>query len=221
MAAKKIDNRLKWILIVLAIIALIFVAIVVTEGTTVKKPAIYLYPETDSQIQVTLDINGRITEDIPEYNDGWDVFVTKEGLIDNKYDYLFYEAQLNKIELPSDGWVVKYDDLESWFDVNLEKLGLNEKEKSQFEEYWLERLPKSDYYEIKLFEDSFLKENMNIIISPQPDTLIRLNFNFRPLKEKIEISEPTIITPERTGFTAVEWGGRLEEQRMCNLYNNK
>jgi len=202
----------KWALISLAIILLIFVifSVYVLTGVQVKKPAIYLYPIEDSLINVQLDINGKIIQDIPPYIDGWKVFVTKEGLIENKYDYLFYEANLNKISLSKEGWVVKYDDLGNWFDINLIRMGLNEKEKMQFKEYWLINLPKSNYYEIKLLEDKFLKENMGLIISPQPDTLIRLEFNFKPLKEKIEISEPTIVTPERKGFVAVEWGGILE-----------
>jgi len=205
------NKILMWILISLAVFSISAVAFVAYESTqTVKKPAIYLYPTTDSFVNVKLDVNGKIINDIPKYENGWNVFATKEGIIDNKYDYLFYEAKLHNIELPKQGWVVKYSDLENWFDTNLYKLGLNEKEANQFNEYWLAELPNSEYYEIKLFDQSFLKENMNLIITPQPDTLIRLNFYFKSLKYKIEISEPQIVTPERNGFVAVEWGGVLD-----------
>lgn len=196
------------ILIVLTIFFLLATALVFMGG--VRKPAIYLYPTKDSFVNVKLKINGIITKDTPEYNNGWNVFVTKNGLIDQKYDYLFYEAKLIKIELPESGWVVKYEDLGQWFGINLKKLGLNEKEKSQFMEYWLRELPKSNYYEIKLLEENFLNKNMALIISPQPDTIIRLMFNFKPLKKSSYLSEPNIITPERKGFTVVEWGGILD-----------
>jgi len=204
-----------WILIAVAVLGTAFASFIIYESyqashMVVKKPAIYLYPTEDSFVNVQLNINGKITKDIPEYKNGWNVFVTKAGIIENKYDYLFYEAQLRKIELPNSGWVIIYEDLENWFDVNLIKLGLNEKEKNQFKEYWLNELPKSDYYEIRIFEDSFLKENMDLIISPQPDTLIRLNFNFKPLNKEVNIQEPKIITPKRMGFTVVEWGGVLD-----------
>jgi len=200
-----------WVLIILAILGVSAVAFVAYESTqTFKKPAIYLYPTTDSFVNVKLDVNGKIINEIPKYENGWNVFVTKDGLIDNKYDYLFYEAQLNKIDLPEEGWVVKSEDLNKWLDINLIKLGLNDKEKNQFKKYWLNELPKTNYYEIKLFEDKFLKENMNLIVSPQPDTIIRLNFYFKPLKEKLNIQEPNIVTPERKGFTVVEWGGVLD-----------
>ncbi|HLD71945.1 MAG TPA: hypothetical protein VJA23_00010 [Candidatus Nanoarchaeia archaeon] len=200
------------ILISVAVLILALGALVIYEASsvTIKKPAVYLYPLEDSVIKVQLEINGKLIQDIPEYNLGWNVFVTKEGIIENKYDYLFYEAKLKKIELPDQGWIIKYEDLDSWFELNLIKLGLNQKEKNQFKEYWLKELPESNYYEIKLLQESFLKENMNLIIFPQPDTLIRLNFYFKPIKEKIDILEPVITTPERTGFTVVEWGGMID-----------
>jgi|SRR3989339_181945 len=205
------NKILMWILIILAVLGVSVVAIVEYESKqTFKKPAIYLYPTEDSFINVKLDVNGKIIQDIPKYENGWNVFVTKDGVIEDKYDYLFYEAKLKSKQLPNEGWIVEYSNLENWFDVNLIKLGLNQKEASQFKEYWLVELPKSDYYEIKLFDQSFLKRNMNLIISPQPDTLIRLNFHFKPLKEQIEIAEPQIVIPERNGFVVVEWGGVLD-----------
>jgi hypothetical protein len=176
----------------------------------VRKPAIYLYPVKKSRIDVSIDINGFITESEPFYNSGWSVVVEPNGLIENKYDYLFYEAQLKSIELPEEGWVVKYSELEKWFDNTLPKLGLNKKEIEQFKDYWLKELKKANYYEIKLLGSEFLKENMNLVIHPKPETLIRLNFYFTSLNEKTNLREPEIITPRRKGFTVVEWGGLVD-----------
>ena len=151
-------------LIALVIVGIAFAAIVVYESrqedhTVVKKPAVYLYPIEDSFVDVQLNINGQNNQDIPKYGNGWSVFATKEGIIDGKYDYLLYEARLNKLELSESGWIVSYENIKPWFDEELPKLGLNEKEKVQFEEYWLKELPESNYYEIKLLDDQFLKEN--------------------------------------------------------------
>jgi hypothetical protein len=178
-----------------------------SEPQPVKKPAVYLYPEKTTNISVKVEVNGTLTLTEPPYNTGWNVNATPDGLIDNKYDYLFYEADLKKIELPEEGWIVKYNDLEKWFDKCLPELGLNAKEKQQFKEYWLKNLKKANYYEIKLLDNKFLEENMKLIISPEPQTLIRLNFYFKPLFEKKEITEPSIRKTERKGFTVVEWGG--------------
>ncbi|RJQ17163.1 hypothetical protein C4573_03865 [Candidatus Woesearchaeota archaeon] len=205
-----------WILIGLVVLGIAFAAFIAYEmhqagRMIVKKPALYLYPIEDSLITVQVNVNGELINAIPEYENGWTVWVTKDGMIEQTYDYLFYEAQLHKIDLPNEGWVVAYADLESWFDEYLIKFGLNEKEKNQFKDYWLNELPTSKYYEIKLLDEQFLDENMNLIISPKPDTKIRLNFYFTPLKEEISIPEPNIITPERNGFTVIEWGGILEK----------
>ena len=200
-----------WVLISLAILLIVGVGLsFVSSQTMLKKPAIYIYPLQDSLVQVQVDINGQLTQTIPKYNGGWVVDVTKEGIIEDTYDYLFYEADLNKLRLPNSGWIVKYENLPDWFDLNLIKLGLNEKEKNQFKEYWLGELPQSPYYELKLLDQTFLRENMNLLISPLPDTMIRLNFHFKPLDKEKLLDEPTIVTPERSGFTVVEWGGILD-----------
>ncbi|MCK5177464.1 MAG: hypothetical protein KAQ92_07080, partial [Candidatus Aenigmarchaeota archaeon] len=142
----------------------------------VRKPAVYLYPKEKSEIEVSIIVNGFITKAEPDYLLGWKVTAEPSGLIDNEFDYLFYEAQLNNLELPEEGWIVKYSNLENWFDQNLLLLGLNQKESLQFKEYWLKELDESNYYEIKVLNKSFLDENMNLIITPEPETTIRLNF---------------------------------------------
>ena len=156
-------------------------------------------------------MKGIITKSEPNYYNGWKVLAEPSGLINGRYDYLFYEAQLEQLQLPTEGWVVEYKGLENWFNLTLKTLGLNEKEIFQFKEYWLAELPLAKYYEIKLLKDSFLKENMNLVISPEPNTIIRRNFYFKPLESQISIEQPNIITPERTGFTVIEWGGLLDK----------
>ncbi len=176
----------------------------------VKKPAIYLYPVEKSEIEVKIDVNGFITKAKPDYLTGWKVTAEPNGLIDNKYDYLFYEAQLNNLQLPKEGWIVEYSNLNNWFDETLPLLGLNDKEITQFKRYWMKELTEANYYEIRILGDQFLNENMDLIINPKPDTIVRLNFYFKPHLDKIEIEEPTIKTPKRTGFTVIEWGGLLD-----------
>jgi len=175
--------------------------------TVVKKPAVYLYPEETMNVSVQVKVNGHLTFTDPEYNTGWNVNVTPQSIIDNKYDYLFYEADLNKIELPKEGWVVEFEYLKMWFDEYLPKLGLNEKEKEQFEDYWLSKLRKAKYYDVRILDNKFLSENMELIINPKPETLIRLNFYFKPLSSKIVLNAPEIKDVTRKGFTVVEWGG--------------
>lgn len=175
----------------------------------VKKPAIYLYPAKKSIVNVSLRINGTITKTIPAYNEGWRVTVNPAGMIEGTYDYLFYEADLKTISLPKEGWVVAYNELNRWFDLNLAKLGLNAKEKKQFKEYWMKELPSAPYYKIQLLDEQFLSDNMALTITPKPDAILRLNFYFTPMKQAVTIKEPPIKPFIRKGFIAVEWGGIL------------
>ena len=48
---------------------------------------------------------------------------------------------------------------------------------------------------------------MPLDIDPNPDTLIRVLMIFKGLDNPIEVEEQQLITPERKGFVAVEWGG--------------
>jgi len=180
------------------------------------KPAIYLYPQEDTHVSVELDIDGKITKTIPLYNDGWNVLASNDGTITDEsqgvqYDYLFWEAEANLSELePSaEGWVVTREYTKEWFDENLPLFGLNEKEKEQFIEYWVDRLNESNYYEIRLLSIPFLEEHARLTITPTPDTLIRVIFLFTPSDDYAILEAPVIETPPREGFVVLEWGGIL------------
>ncbi|MHA1917772.1 MAG: hypothetical protein ACTSUV_05615 [Candidatus Ranarchaeia archaeon] len=193
------------------ILGMVTISIVYSSMTVrVLKPAVYLYPEEASDINVHVIVNGEITISDPEYNSGWNVSVETNGLIDNQYDYLFYEADLRYLEIPQEGWCILQNELEDWMDITLEKYGLNEKEISDFKEYWLETLQNNEFYIIKIVSTEFLEENLKLIIDPNQDTLIRVFFVFIPFDSRIELEEPTIYTPVRSGFVVVEWGGVIK-----------
>jgi len=186
---------------------------------SMAKPAIYIYPIKDMNMEVSLDINGKITKTIPNYNNGWKVFVNKEGYIKDingnsqiSYDYLFYENTLNKIEQINEAWFVKKEDLNKWFNKNLLKMGLNENEKKEFLSYWIPKLGKikNKYIRIQLFSEDFLTKNMKLIIRPKPDNLLRLEFLFKGV-DSIDkyMNIPKIKRFERTGYYVVEWGGGI------------
>lgn len=209
-------SKLNIIIAIFVIIAIILSSIVIINypyyagdgGDAVAyKPAIYLYPEETLKIKVSLSINGEITISEPEYNDGWDVVVEPGGTIESRYDYLFYEARLNYLKTPDEGWCVEYEHLEIWMNTTLNELGLNEKESKDFKDFWLDFLPIANYYEIKLLSKEYLDSNMGLLIDPKPETIIRVLLTFSPYQNAFEIATPLIETPIRSGFTVVEWGG--------------
>jgi hypothetical protein len=48
---------------------------------------------------------------------------------------------------------------------------------------------------------------MPLEITPNPDTIIRILMEFKSIDKPIDVKEQELVTPERIGFTAVEWGG--------------
>ena len=96
------------------------------------KPAIYLYPNETTQINVSLSLNGKIIESDPVYNNGWSVIATPDGKLNETFNYLFYEASLNYLEIPTDGWCIQNSSLETWLESNLIQFGLNYNESQEF-----------------------------------------------------------------------------------------
>jgi hypothetical protein len=157
---------------------------------------------------------------MPSYDGLWLVKATPRGVIDDKYGYLFYEVALNSVlDLPKEGWVVKTEEIDRWFDKTLPKLGLKGKEIEDFKEYWLKELRGYPYFKIKVLSQKFLNENLAIQIKPKPDKMIRVILVFEGIKEEERIAEPIIKTPKRKGFTVVEWGGILinEEEKNSDI----
>lgn len=172
------------------------------------KPNIYLYPKKEQKISVQLNPEGYITKSIPYYGDGWNFNVTPEGKIDEKYDYLFYEGVLKSSFTLDKGWVLDQANFESGMDDILTRLGLNEKEKQDFLEYWTKALDwTKPYYAVYYISSEEIDKAIPLTISPKPDSIMRMFFYFVPVDGKIKLKEPSIQTFERNGFSAVEWGG--------------
>ncbi len=211
--SKDVDNPKKFYSLIFAVIDQRIIGI----EEVVKKPAIYIYPLNDNtKVYLKLKTTSSIIYSCPLYNNGWEVVVDKDGKINRKYNYLFYELSLkdNLILFPG-GWVVEYNELNKCFDNILPKLGLNYKEIKDFKDYWINALPFSEYYEIRLVDSEFLKKIIDLDITPTPETLIRVMFYFRPLDSNdYNLKEPNLKNILRKGFTVVEWGGILENNEI-------
>ena len=198
------------------------------------KPAINLYPKTDTLVNVKVDIpHGFLTYTNPLYpKGGWSVLAKPSGdlqylnptLNDSKgivnyptgiFPYLYYEGKINdqSITKPDKGFVEPYNQLSTFFDETLPKLGLNNKEATEFKSYWLKALPKSPYYFIGIIPQSSLDQNEPLTISPKQDTLIRVRLFFQQLDNPIVVTPPSIQTPARSGFTVVDWGAYVKNDK--------
>lgn len=198
------------ILIVLVVgrIGVIIIEEISLGATTIKKPNIYLYPTKQEQLSVKVNPKGSITKSIPEYKDGWNVLVTPDGKINNKYDFLFYEANVKFNFSLNNGWIVKKDTFNTQINSILTRIGLNEKEKEDFIEYWSKELQwKKDQYAVYYLFNHEIDTCVPLEISHRPDSILRAFFYFIPVDTDFRITEPVLRPFEREGFTLVEWGG--------------
>ena len=177
------------------------------------KPIIYLYPEKDKEVSVELGYKDKITVSYPKYTIGWNVFAKTSGdLIDlntNKNLYsLYYESETTyNFKIEKDGFIIKGENITEFLENKLSILGLTDREKEEFIIYWLPILQKNKYNYIRFATIDEINKNMPLKIKPNPDTLIRILMTFKGLEKPIDIKEQQLVTPERTGFVAVEWGG--------------
>jgi hypothetical protein len=178
------------------------------------KPAIYLYPEQKTQVNVKVAPKGPFTLTIPSYpTSGWDVTAYPDGrIIDNsvdvEYPYLYWEASIadKYINEPKDGYVVTYNELPGLFNKVLPAVGLNAKESSEFSKYWLKALPQSNYYFVGVLPEREIDTLAPLSIQPKPDSVLRVTLFFKALDQKVSVNEPSLTGFERKGFTVTEWG---------------
>jgi hypothetical protein len=195
------------------------VPIVASYITPYCKPAIYLYPETTTPINVRVFAKGPLTVTIPKYPvGGWNVVADPVSNVhyQNKvYPYLYYEAQIpdSLIAKPEEGYVVAAADLSIFLPDLLTKLGLNAKERGEFTEYWVRALPTSPYYKVKIISQKTLDDVASLAIIPNPKTIIRVTLYFEALDVSEFIYAPTITSVARNGFTVVEWGGMFKRDK--------
>ena len=200
------------ILVVLVVAAII--KLVQNDGfeVTEDKPVIYLYPQKTTELTVELGRPENLTAVYPEYKDGWKVTARPDGTLTDaacrEYYSLYYECKniLGHTDI-TEGFVVAREDIPAFLEEKLAILGLTDKEAEEFIIYWLPRLQKTDYVAVRFQTLDEIEANMPLIISEEPDTLIRIMMEWKGLDEYAGIPEQELKQAVRSGFTVVEWGG--------------
>lgn len=186
------------------------------DVVVVMKPVIYLYPTKKTKVDVKLDFKGQYTLTYPDYNQqlgGWQVVADKQGnlknLADNtEHQYLFWEGTP---DVPynfnmNDGFCVKGSDTKAFLQKTLPKLGLSAKEYNDMIVFWLPKMMNNKYNLIRFAAEDY-SQSAPLTITPKPDHVIRVFMAYQPSDTYVKTKEPVLNTPERNGFTVVEWGG--------------
>ncbi len=157
------------------------------------KPAIYLYPEQPTLVNVKVNTKGFLTYTDPLYSppSGWTITAYPGGLLTTNqlqvtsYPYLYYESKVpdNLVEKPTQGYIVKKEELPELFNNILPKLGLNSKESAEFKDYWKKALHDSPYYFLGVMSENSINKIEPLAVSPTPQTQIRVRTYFQALTE--------------------------------------
>ena len=180
------------------------------EEQYTEKPVIYLYPEAETDVTVRLDYAGDLTCTYPAYDGAWRVAAAPDGTLTDErgqtYRYLYWEGVDNVQYDFSEGFCVPGDKTAAFLEDALAQLGLTRAEANEFIIYWLPQMEQNAYNLISFQQETYT-DAARLTITPQPDTLLRVFMAWKPLAKAVEIIPQTLTAPERTGFTAVEWGG--------------
>ena len=175
------------------------------------KPVLYLYPEKETNVTVKFAKPELLTTTYPKYINSWNVTVKPNGDMydkDGKYYYALYwdEKRYNEVDF-KEGFYVEGKDAISFLEEKLAYIGLNDKERNEFIMYWLP-IMETNKKNLVYFELTNERELGNkLIITPKPDSLLRVNIHIKKVNEKVNIKEQKLEPFTRVGFTAVEWGG--------------
>ena len=184
------------------------------EKVCVDKPIIYLYPITETQVNVKLWTPENISHTYPKYNsEKWRNVIAKPNwdLEDmdtwRKLYALYWEWKSGNKTNFNEWFVVAWNDIIPFLEEKLAILWLNEHEVEEFIVYWLPQMEDNKYNLIRFETIEEQNKNMPLNITPTPDTVIRVMMDWKSIDEPIDISEQQLITPERNGITVVErWG---------------
>ena len=184
------------------------------EKYCLDKPIIYLYPTTETQINVKLWTPENLSHTYPKYNsEKWrNVTAQPNGDLEDmdtwRKLYALYREWKSGNERNFDEWfVVAWKDIIPFLEEKLAILWLNEREAEEFIVYWLPQMEDNKYNLIRFETIEEQNKNMPLNITPNPDTVIRVMMDWKAIDEPIDIPEQQLITPKRTWFTVIEWWG--------------
>ncbi len=90
------------------------------------------------------------------------------------YPYLFWEGEDRTEYDMTKGFVVPGSETESFLREKLEFLGLKQKGREEFVQYWLPGM-KGSPYNLITFQKEAYEETAGLYISPKPDSILRIS----------------------------------------------
>jgi len=210
--------------------------IVTTRGHRVAtmaemcKPAIYVYDqkERSHKVQIEFQDLGHFTHLEPELNiDNWRKYqATNHGDVvvgGQNFDYLYYAVAVNNYDFNPAGRVVKWTDIEIFFDEKLDKIWFKSNEKEDFMDYWLGKFKPEKLYFMSFKFNEDVDKYISLSYSKSPKTANRVlmesyivdqDISFRESRGNLYKPGSTLLDQailkrltRDSNFDIFEWGG--------------
>lgn len=189
------------------------------RGMRIDKPVIYLYPEKQTEVNLQVNFNGKLDFTYPPYKKGWQVIARPDGTLTDKNDgrqhqYLFWDGKMSFTKEQTTyatGFVVHKDSLVAFFQKYLPKMGLEAHEYNDFIVFWTPLMQKNEWNFVHFRTGAAYDIISTNTVIPKPDTEIRVFMEFAKIAKPFDIPAQQLPTPQRKGFTLVEWGGAALE----------
>jgi len=188
-----------------------------------KKPVIYIYSPDTINVNVKLNTKEKPSFLYPQYNEGWEIKATPNGdLIADKaiYPYLFWEGNI-PLEASdintNEGFLVSKENTISFFEEKLSKMGLTQKEETDFITFWCPQMIEHNNTFVHFIFNNEIDKYAELDITPKPQNVFRVYMVWTPIDEitfNQVFKEQTIPNVKRNGLTVIEWGGA----QMPKLY---
>lgn len=180
----------------------------------VDKPVIYLYPQESSDFEITVEPKGEMAFTYPKYQGNWTGTMHPNGNLDidgESYRYLFWESKQKTDALnpaTTEGFVVDQKNIVSFLESKLKAVGFTASERADFITFWGPKMQQNEQVFVTFHQDTECDRFAKLNISPKPDNLHRFYMSWGKYTGNA-IPEPQQLSRfNRTGFTAIEWGGQ-------------
>jgi hypothetical protein len=195
-------------------------------GPGMKKPVVYLYSDEDVNVDLKLNLanNGKLSFTYPAYNKGWNSVVNENGInVDGKtYPYLFWEGNqpglsFLKIGNTIPANVIPKENVITFLEESLTRMGLNSKEMTDFITFWAPQMIQHEKVAVQFLLNEDYDENIaHLEVTPKPKNSLRIYMIYRKVDSVFEVYSKQELEKQefkRDGLTLVEWGGtELEEE---------
>jgi hypothetical protein len=184
-------------------------------------PAIWLYPETECDVEVTLTFrgNGFMTVSTPPYQDKWRIHVDpsvpfakyrERYGFQSRHEFLDYDGMREGPYQTTRGWCIDQADFINWQVKALSDLGFNDAETGSVAYYYgrtfLDHRHPEKYLIICPQETSIVDQSVALTVIPNPTSVYRIWFYLQLSDQKRELEPPLLSKVKRDGFVVTEVG---------------